>query len=174
MCCDGRTQRTTDRAASFLGFPITDPVVHEDSPRHWVSSLYGMNDQPFDRLVPLAKSWIQAPELQVISGNLKSRTYDFSQRAYILETQGTHSPSAELVMEAGPESPFHNACLVIKGWGENSPKVSLDSEVLAPGTEYRMGHVRTLEGTDLLIWISHESTKPVRITLVQSSERVID
>jgi hypothetical protein len=170
MCCDGRTQRTTDRAASFLGFPITDPVVHDDSPRHWVSSLYGMNDQPFDRLVPLAKSWIQAPDLQVVSGDLKSRAYDFSQRAYILESKGSRAPSAELVLEAGPESPFRNACLIIKGWGDTSPQVSLDGKLLAPGTGYRMGHIRTMEGSDLLIWISHESTEPVKIALAQSSD----
>ncbi len=174
MCCDGRTQRTIDRAASFLGFPITDPVVHEDSPRHWVSSLYGMNDQPFERLVPLARSWIQAPKLQVKSGNLKNPSYDFSQRAYILETLGTGSPSAELVLAAGTDSPFHNACLVIKGWGESSPQVSLDSKALAPGRDYRVGYVRTLEGTDLLVWISHESTKPVTIVLAQSDDRVSD
>ena len=64
--CDGRTSLATDRAAGFLGFPITDPVVHEgEESRGWINSLYGMTDEPFDSLLPLARSWSRAPELRV-------------------------------------------------------------------------------------------------------------
>jgi len=170
MCCDGRTQRTIDRAASFLGFPITDPVIHESGSRHWVSSLYGMNDKPFDRLIPLAKSWIQAPELRVISGDLKEPAYDFSQRAYFLKSMDPEKPGAELELAAGPESPLMNACLVIEGWGDSTPRVAIDGTKLSRGKGYRLGYNRTLKGTDLLIWISRESRVPVRITLSQPEE----
>jgi hypothetical protein len=170
MCCDGRTQRTTDRAASFLGFPITDPVIHEDGNRRWVSSLYGMNDRPFDRLLPLAKSWIRAPELRVASGDLEAPRYDFSQRAYVLNNSGTDTPSAELILEAGPGSPMRNACLRIAGWGNSAPGVAIEGRALVRGKDYRLGHIRTLEGADLLLWLSWEASEPVRISLSQGSE----
>ncbi len=170
MCCDGRTQRTIDRAASFLGFPITSPVVHDDGGRRWVSSLYGMSDQPFDRLVPLAKSWIRAPRLRVISGDLESGEYDFSQRAYRLICRDASGPAAEVELEAGPESPLLNACLVIKGWGDTSPRVMMDGMSLIEGDDFELGHIRTLEGTDLLLWLARESQTPVRITLAQPSQ----
>jgi len=168
MCCDGRTQRTTDRAASFLGFPITYPVVHADGPRSWVSSLYGMNDRPFDELVPLAKSWANAPELVVVSGAVESLGYDFSQRAYKLKCPDSEGPSAELSLQAGPDSPARNVCLIITGWGDSSPGVAVNGKVLTSGEDYRIGHINTLEGTDLLVWLGLDSTQPVKISFTQS------
>lgn len=165
MRCDGRTQRTPDRAASFLGFPITDPVIHDDGNRRWISSLYGMNDLPFDHLVPLAKSWIRAPELRVASGEVRSLGYDFSQRAYVLAAQESAGTEAELVLEAGPESPLRNACLVIKGWGDGPTRVSIRGDAELETGDHRLGRIRTLEGTDLLVWIAAEAGARVTITL---------
>jgi hypothetical protein len=165
MRCDGRTQRTTDRAASFLGFPITSPVIHEEGNRSWVSSLYGLNDKAFDRLVPLAKSWIHAPQLRAEAGSVQSRGYDFSQRAYKLLNTDPKNPSAQLVFEATPDSPFRNACLVIKNWGDSLPKVEIDRQPQSEGMACRMGQIQTLEGTDLLLWIAQESDSDVRVSL---------
>jgi len=165
MRCDGRTQWTTDRAASFLGFPITDPKIHEDGDRNWISSLYGMNDTPFDRLIPLAKSWIQAPELRVISGRIKSDGYDFSQRAYRLSCSSLDMPSIALLMDASPESPMVNGCFIIKNWGSKEPVVEVDGRILKMGNGYRVGKIRTLEGSDLILWIEKESTVPIKIKI---------
>ncbi|NOR14321.1 MAG: hypothetical protein GQ544_01315 [Candidatus Aminicenantes bacterium] len=170
MCCDGRTQRTTDRAASFLGFPITDPVIHEKGNRSWVSSLYGLNDESFDRLLPLAKSWIHAPKLRANSGSVKCQGYNFSQRAYKLENTDPQRPSADLVFEATPDSPFRNACLVIKNWGDFVPQVQINGKLQSGGKDYRLGQVRSLEGTDLLVWISKESDAQVVVTLSVAEE----
>ena len=137
MCCDGRTQRTTDRAASFLGFPITDPVIHEEGHRSWISSLYGLNDAPLIAWCLLAKSWIQAPKLRTVSGSVKSQDYDFSQRAYMLANTDPNRPSAELVMEASPDSPLRNACLVIKSWGDSIPQVHFDGKLQTEGERYK-------------------------------------
>ena len=165
MCCDGRTQWTTDRAASFLGFPITDPVIHEKGDRNWVSSLYGMNDKPFDFLIPLSKSWIHAPKLRVLSGSMESQSYNFSQRAYNLIYKNPDKPSAELMMDASPESPMVNGCFLIKNWGDEEPSIKVDGRVLKKGKGYQVGTIHTLEGGNLILWIEKTSTMPVRISL---------
>jgi hypothetical protein len=165
MCCDGRTQWTTDRAASFLGFPITDPVIHEDNDRYWISSLYGMNDDPFDRLIPLAKSWNQAPKLHLVTGNIKCDGYDFSQRVYNLSCTDSNKPSTVLAMDVSPESPLVNACFVIKNWEDGEPAVEVDGNVLTNGSGYRFGNIRTMEGNDLVLWIEKKSTIPVKIKI---------
>jgi hypothetical protein len=165
MRCDGRTQWTTERAASFLGFPITDPVIHENGNRNWISSLYGMNDKPFDKLIPLAKSWIQAPELRVITGCIHSDGYDFSQRAYRLSCENPDEPSTVLLMEASPDSPMMNGCFLIKNWGNEEPVVEVDGRVLKKGNGCRVGKIRTFEGSDLILWIEKESTVPVKIKI---------
>ncbi len=163
MRSDGRTQRTTDRAASFLGFPITRPVVHSKGNRSWVSSLYGMNNKPIDPLIPLAKSWIHAPKLRMISGSIESEGYDFSQRAYFLTCKDPDKLSVELVMDASPESPMVNGCFIIKNWGDEEPLLEVDGRVLSKERGFRVGKIPTLEGCDLIIWIEKTSTKPVKI-----------
>ncbi len=165
MCCDGRTQWTTDRAASFLGFPITDPVIHEDGDRNWISSLYGMNDKPFESLIPLAKSWVQAPVLHVISEGAESEEYDFSERAYKLVCKHPDLPSIKLMLEASEESPMVNGCFVIKNWGEKRPEVKIDRNVLEKTDGFRLGKIRTLDGTNLILWINKISTVPVEIMI---------
>jgi len=169
MRCDGRTQRTIDRATSFLGFPITDPVVHEGDTREWANSLYGMNDRSFDSLIPLARSWAQAPELRVErdgGARIVVRGYDMAQRAYILECEGAAprtGDSVGVVLAASPDLPLVNACLVVKNWGDKTPSLSIDGMPSVEGRDIRFGLVPTLSGTNLLIWIVRESTSPVRI-----------
>jgi len=166
MRCDGRTQHAADRAASFLGFPITSPVIHEQAGRNWIASLYGMNDRPFEDLIPLARSWAQAPALEVQSGPLTSLGYDLSQRAYILKAEkGNHPAQADLRISANTDSPVVNLCLVIKGWGEAYPKLTVNGVPLERGEGYRLGHVRTLEDTDLVVWVETETVKPMTLSL---------
>lgn len=164
---DGRTTQAVDRASSFLGFPITDPVVHEgpDS-RNWVNSLYGMTEKPMEELVVLAKSWAQAPELKIVSGAVTNRGYDMSQRTYKLENM---TPSLPLDMKcllcADDEFPIKNVCLSIKGWGSASAELTFEGEKLVPGSDLELGYIRTIEGTDLVVWIAKTSNRPVRISL---------
>lgn len=170
MNCDGRTQWSTDRAASFLGFPITDPVIHEEGERFWISSMYGMSDHPIDELIPLAKSWIQAPDLDRIGGNIVRDGYDFSQRAYRLIHEGSAAPSAKFVLNASPESPMENACFLIKNWGDEEPIVWTDGKVLKNGSGYRIGKVLEMDGINLVLWIEKKSTVPVEIQI--SSQKI--
>jgi hypothetical protein len=165
MRCDGRTQWTIDRAASFLGFPITDPVIHEEGDRCWISSLYGMNDESFDRLIPLAKSWIQAPKLVVKAGNIDCDGYDFSQRAYKLTCQDPDNPVIEAVIEASPDSPMANGCLILKNWDGDRASVEIDGRLLKDDKGHKIGYRQMLEGSDLIVWIEKFSTTPVKIKI---------
>jgi hypothetical protein len=106
----------------------------------------------------------------VISGDLSDAGYDFSQRAYFLKSTDPENRGAELELAAGPESPLMNACLVIEGWGDSTPQVAIDGTGLSRGSDYELGYSRTLEGTDLLIWIAWEAREPVRITLSRTGE----
>ncbi len=164
MRCDGRTQRTTDRATSFLGFPITDPVIHEGDTRNWVNSLYGMTDRPFDALLPLARSWVNSPRLETVEGGLVNPEYVMVERAYRLRNEGPARRSG-FVVRADQDHPLANACFVIENWGESLPRVLVDGRALGRGPGLRLGQIRTLTGTDLLIWLEASSTVPVRITL---------
>jgi len=165
--CDGRTGLAADRAASFLGFPITDPVVYEgEESIGWVNSLYGTKDEPFDSLLPLARSWSRAPELRVISGEIVSEGYDMSQRAYLLKREASSRPAgAELEIAASASSPVKNFCLLINGWGENMVSLAVDGKAFTAGEGLRIGYLPTLSGTDLVVWVEKSSVRPVRVSL---------
>jgi hypothetical protein len=169
MRCDGRTQRTLDRATSFLGFPITDPAVHEDERREWANSLYGMNDRPFESLVSLARSWARPPRLWIekgTGGGFVSRGYDMRQRAYVLERAegaAANGSPAVLILDASAGSPLVNVCLAVKNGGDVPPALVIDGVPAVEGRDVRFGPVSTLNGTDLIVWIAKESTSTVRI-----------
>jgi hypothetical protein len=164
--CDGRTGRTTDRATSFLGFPISYPVRHADEKHEWVNSLYGMTDKTFDEILPLARSWSRPPDLRVISGRLTSGGFDRAQRAYVLASpDGANPGKAEIELAAGPDSPVHNLCLVLRGWNADSVTVALDGKTLTKRDGLRIGVLPKLEGTDLVVWIQKSEVRPVRIDL---------
>ena len=63
-----------------------------------------------------------------------------------------------------------NACLKIMGWGDSTPRITIDGNLLEQGEDYRLGHIRTLEGTDLLLWLPGESRAPVRISLSHGAD----
>jgi len=164
--CDGRTGRTTDRATSFLGFPISNPVRHAGETKEWVNSLYGMTDRPFDEILPLARSWSRPPDLKVLGGRIASEGFDRAQRAYLLRSGGTAGPGrSDVEITAGPDSPLQNICLVLKGWNADSVAVDIDGSRLTPKDGLRIGALPTLEGTDLIVWIEAKSTRPVKIGL---------
>jgi len=164
--CDGRTGRTTDRATSFLGFPISDPVRHPGETRERIYSLYGMTDAPFDEILPLARSWSEAPELKVVSGPLKSEGFDPAQRAYVLTNGAAGKPApTELALLAEADSPVNNVCLLIKGWGGEGASVLLDGKPLTKKDGLRLGVLPTLTGSDLAVWIEAKASRPLRVVL---------
>lgn len=171
--CDGRTGLAADRATSFLGFPITDPVLHEGrGSRSWANSLYGMTDRPFENVLALARSWSKAPGLRVTSGRISSGGYDMSQRAYILECEEPGKPGrAEFEIAATAGSPASNVCLIVRNWGEKPADAAVDGRALTPKDRLRLGYNRSLSGTDLVIWIEKSSARPVRISLAESESR---
>ena len=179
---DGRTQKTPDRATSFLGFPITDPVIHEGPEgRNWAASLYGMTNKPFDTLIPLARSWACAPKLEILAGEFDNGGYDLSQRAYVIKPKNlkpkklkaknikdknlSSSRFLEAIIKANDDSPVDNLCLVIKNWRGKEPILLLNGRKMRKGNDFRTGKIRTLEGEDLILWIPLFSQEPVRIRL---------
>jgi hypothetical protein len=43
--------------------------------------------------------------------------------------------------------------------------VKLDGQPVEPGQTLKFGHVRTIEGTDLVVWVKEASVRPVKIEL---------
>ena len=133
-----------------------------DMIRHKV--MYGMTDKPFESLVPLARSWNYPPAVKNVKGNFTSKGYDKFQRAYLFEIQSNEEKNTlSFVLKASKESPMVNTALVIGGWGDKSARVKIDGRILKIEQNCKLGYNRRLDSTDLIVWIAHHGTNPLRI-----------
>ena len=120
----------------------------------------GVKNNAVEDLVPLARSWLNAPELSV-DGDLECEGYDPTQMAYVLEGSG----DATLKLDARSDSPVVNPAFEITGWGDDGVAVMLNGRALEKGEDYRVGKRVTLGGTDLILWVKTEATEPITLTL---------
>ncbi len=135
----------------------------------WSSWMYGASKQTPDELATLSRSWIQPPDLKIVKGNFTSEGYDFTQRAYILNSPDNNSDLLQLELAASNDSPVVNVCMLIKGWEADQIVVEMNGRELQENKDYRIGKRRSLEREDLVIWIEDESTSTSRILVKRKS-----
>jgi hypothetical protein len=143
-----------------------EPYTRDENSRTKIM-MHGMTEKPVGELVPLAKSWLDPAKLKVTSGSYKSEGYDPAQMAYVLlcnEASKTSRVSFKLMADS--DSPVINPAVVIKGWGESDARLKVNGKGVRPNEGFRLGKSRTVDGTDLVIWIKAESTTPVEVTIL--------
>jgi len=128
--------------------------------------LQGMTDKKADELVPLAKSWLHAPQMKITSGAFKGGHYDQSERAYLLgKTDPGSLDPCTFSLEASEDSPLLNPAFIIKNWGSQRAACSVNGKQLTDGKDFRQGIRKTSDGEDLILWFSLEGQKPVNISI---------
>ena len=159
--CDGNRVVAADRPASFLGFPISDPVRH-DGPdgRSWWNGLYGMQNVSIDDLVVLARSWATPPALTLLDApGFSSEGYDMSEKSYrITRADAKSAGNLRLKIQASEASPLFNPAILVENWGDAGARIKANGKELVAGRDCRIGHIDRLEGTHMIIWL------PVRTT----------
>jgi len=161
-------RRATGRnAAHGSFFHIIDMPVYAYGPdRITKVHLHGMTQQDVDDLVPIAKSWDQAPKLDLAGSGFTDSGYDKTQRAYVLTRTGKDKVNPlSIELAASEESPLFNPAFVITNWGEGDIELKLNGKALECGEDYRVGHRHQLESTDLIVWVRYESEKPTEIEI---------
>ncbi|RFT15267.1 MAG: hypothetical protein OP8BY_0562 [Candidatus Saccharicenans subterraneus] len=160
--CDGRTTVVADRPSHTIGFPISEPVVHENGGREFWFGLYGMNEMELNDLVRFGRSWAFPAELTVKEGNLKSAGYDKSERCYKMENLSATPVTLSFILAGSKKSPVINPAIYIKNWKSTSAKVIVDGQ---ENRDCRIDTKKTLEGIDLIIFlpIEKESKTEVRV-----------
>ena len=155
IASDGRYAMAADHAAHSSLSWVTQPEG---------AFLYGMTNQPAAALLPLAKAWIHPPAIKPAGGSFASEGYSQSERAYHLK-RVKPGGALELELTGSADSPVVNPALVIQDWGEHEASLKIDGNQVLRGGDFRYGHRRTLEGTDLIVWVRLTTTGPVRITV---------
>jgi len=165
--CDGRRTQAADRPTHFLGFPISDPVIHKNEKnRSWYNSLYGMNDKEFEELFPLARSWANAPEISEISDSYASYGYDMSEKAYIIKNKViTKKGDLKLTINAQIDSPLNNPAIVISGWGEMNSEIYINGKKASATNDFKTGYIKELDSDRLIVYLHMKSIKPITIEI---------
>jgi hypothetical protein len=165
---DGRWVTTPDHASHFnlTTFVQWNDYAYNDRVRTRIM-LQGMTNQKAADLVPLAKSWLQAPVLDQLSAGFGGGEYDQSERAYMLEKkQGSNAGACSFILQASADAPLVNPAIIIKNWGNKPAAVYLDNRLVkAEDDRIRQGIRKTAASDDLILWIQKESKAPVKIML---------
>jgi Concanavalin A-like lectin/glucanases superfamily len=126
--------------------------------------LHGLTTKSAKDLIPLARSWLSAPHIDLNGTGFQAQGYDQSERAFVIVRQNASgAPRLQLSLEASPESPLLNPAFMIKNWGDLEPTLRIDGKPAQRGPSFRYGFVPTLEGNDLVVWLKLDATTPRRL-----------
>ncbi len=162
---DGRYAFAADRVSSSA---VTSPEPPMTRTEGGVAGRFimGLTNKPVEQLSPIARSWLQAPEIRVSGGAFASLGYSRDQRAFVLAANRPGSDARlDLEVAATEESPVVNPVFVIKNWGRDGVRIGIDGRKIKPGKNFRFGHYHQLNGSDLIVWIKKEAAKPITISL---------
>jgi hypothetical protein len=169
----GRPCVAADRASSTSLSHIYWNVYEKSEGSMSKLLLDGLTTKGAKELVPLAASWLSPAEMKVTGEGFRSEGYDPAQRAFVLtrESSAAKSATVDLTLQASEGSPVVNPAVVIKNWGDGDARVTLDGKPAVAGKDVRLGHISKLEGTDLVVWIETQSTKPVNVRVTEAGIR---
>jgi hypothetical protein len=160
---DGRGVRALDRVSSSEITSPEPPMKRREDGSFEASLIQGLTNKPIGELLPIAKSWLQPPELKVDSIAFRSEGYDRKQRAYIISNGSNRANPLELEISASESLPLINPAFVIKKWGEGGAKIKIDDRTIRRDKSFRFGHRHKLEGSDLIVWLKSKVVKPIKI-----------
>ena len=160
---DGRNAKHPDRTSHCsLTHVFLPNHKQQDGDRPYQERLLmeGMTKLQPAELVPLAKSWLQAPAISARSG-CKALPYEPASREYPLIAE---KDTMAVSIDASPEHPIENLCLTVKNWGHSG-----DAKVSVKGAEVRDLRQGTVLDTDgrrkFILWIEIDATTPVDISI---------
>jgi hypothetical protein len=133
--------------------------------------LTGLSDEPASDLLRLLHSWSRPPRLEMRVPGTTQPYYDPTEKAYLLERPEDPDAPIDFRLHATADSPVVNPAFLVHNWGEGPATVRLNGAVLKPGPRCRIGARRTLEGSDLIVWVRHEGTVPVTIEIEHGDRR---
>jgi hypothetical protein len=165
---DGRNATSPDRVAhtsvsnvwAWENYELTEN-------RQTRIMMHGLTERSPDALAVLAKSWLRPADLFLNAKGYINKGYDASQRAYILQCRdNSEKPRLRFELPGSKEHPVVNPVIIIENWGTDRPSLQIDRKDVEAGKDFRYGHRRTPQGTDLILFLKLENSKYNEITIL--------
>ncbi|MHC4132260.1 MAG: LamG domain-containing protein [Planctomycetota bacterium] len=161
---DGRYAFFTDRvASSAVTSPEPSVEVDEDGTSHG-RFIMGLTDQPIEKLAPIARAWLQPPDV-IVKAGYRFDKYSGDQRAFLFTKEDSSAGKLEFKVSASDENPLVNPAFVITNWGGKKAKLMVDGNQITDKKTFRQGTYKKLEGSDLIVFLKSEIFEPVTITI---------
>ena len=161
---DGRKVIVSDRPSSFT-LANARVKIHRDENGASLTMLYGMTDQPAASLAPLSMSWNSAPAVTLMGSGFAGGAHDKSQRAYVFTRTDDKSGALEFTLDANEDAPVYHPAFVVKNWGKQGATLTVDGQAIPRGKDFRFGHHKTVDGTDLVVWVKVQNTQKTNFKL---------
>ena len=131
--------------------------------------LNGLTDKPAEALLPLARSWLSPPKMDVEGEAFRGDGFDPTERAFVVARRGQDGPGrVTVILQATKDSPAVNPVLRVRRWGAALPRIEIGGRPAPLGKDVRAGLIPGLEGDDLVLWVRGEWTSPLRISILTS------
>jgi hypothetical protein len=165
---DGRMATKADKASHSSLSNIVDWASYEESSNSICKiMLHGLTDNKPEKLLTIAKSWLNPPKLNIEDKRLIGEGYDQSERAFILRLDLGSSQSFPLAFSfsilCNEDSPIHNPCFIIKNCAISDLELKINGKKLIKGKDYRFGIRHLVDSSDLVLWIQKEADYKIDI-----------
>ncbi len=157
----GRPAVTADRPSHSSLSHIYWDAASQDDRREVKLLMTGLTTQSAAALVPLARSWISPPEITAPSG--VDVAYDPAQRAFTV--RGNTTAPVALQVAASNDRPLVDPAFVFDDW-HGTATVTVDGHAVDGA---RLGYVKGLTSTRLIVYLPVRTTKPTTVTITPSS-----
>lgn len=135
----------------------------------------GLTTSPIAELIPLAKSWLSPPKLEVDDSGFQSEGYDPTQRAYVVVRKGSaEAGRLRLTLQASKGSPLLDPAIVIGNWGTGAARLAINGKSVAWSKAYRMGYIHRPQHDDLVIWMQRQSSDTLHVEIIPATRRSSD
>ena len=171
---DGRNARFSDRPAhssissqlEWEDYEIT-PTSRRRIMMHGLWDKTNLNELP-----DLAKSWLRAPKITLLSKGYEKEGYFKHERAYYFKCKDQNSDiPLEFTIDASEDNPVVNPAFVIRNLQSNI-ELRINGEEMPQGNYFRYSIDYTLEENRVIIWIKHKTNKPTQILITPISEKM--
>lgn len=122
--------------------------------------LCGCTNKDAADLLPLAKSWLRAPQMTCDGEKVD---YLLTERTYVIKE--ARMP-LQLELEASPEHPAHGLCLEVKNWGDKTVGSIIVNSKSLKKEDYKVGIHETYEGKTLHLWLNLQTTAKQKIKIL--------
>jgi hypothetical protein len=127
--------------------------------------LMGLTNQPVAAMLPVARAWLQSPELKVLGEDFANDGYSRDDRAYHLHRLAQGNAKLKLELKASEKSPAVNTAFIVDGWGSGGVALRLNGKPVKEGKDFRVGHIDRTEGSSLVFWIRDQFTTTTNFLL---------